>query len=137
MKTIRPLIVLLLTTFILSSCAHKMTFQTSTIVPAATGGIKVKKDKNNNYAITVNVLNLAEPQKLNPSKEAYVVWMENGKDPVKKLGQITTSSGLLSKALKGELTATSVTEPTRVFITAEKGADISYPDGQIVLSATK
>ena len=137
MKTIQSLVVLLLTTILLSSCAQKMSFQTSTVVPAATGDVTAKKDKNENYTITVNVLNLAEPQKLSPAKEAYVVWMENGKDPVKKLGQITTSSGMLSKALKGELKATSVTEPTRVFITAENNASIEYPDGQIVLTTKK
>ena len=60
--------------------------------------------------------------------------MEAGKEPVKKLGQITTSSSLLSRALKGELTATSVKEPTRVFITAENNVNIDYPEGQTVLT---
>lgn len=134
MKTIKPLIVLLLTTLILSSCSQKMSFQTSSIVPAATGDVKVKKDKNQNYAITVNILNLAESKKLDPPKDAYIVWMETGSDPVKKLGQIATSSGMLSRALKGELTATSVKEPTRVFITAENNATIDYPEGQVILT---
>ena len=134
MKTITPIALILFMAFVLGSCTPNMKFLTSSIVPAATGEVKVKKDKNENYAIDVNILNLAEPQKLTPAKDKYIVWMEDGKNPVKKLGQIDTSSGMLSKAMKASLSATSVAEPSKIFITAEDNAEVNYPTGQIILT---
>lgn len=34
--------------FYVSSCARKVSFQTSSVVPAAQGSVKVTKDKNEN-----------------------------------------------------------------------------------------
>lgn len=93
----------------------------------------MKNDKNKNYAIDVRIVNLAEPGKLSPPKDAYVVWMESNEERTKKLGRITTSSGLLSKALKANLSTTSTNKPTRIYITAETNPDVDYPDGVIVL----
>lgn len=137
MKILKFIAILFLATFEMSACTPNMKFLTSSVVPAATGEVKVKKDKNENYAINVNVLNLAEPQKLTPAKDKYIVWMEDGKNPVKKLGQIDSSSGTFSKALKGSLSATSVAEPTKVFITAENNAEVTYPTGEVVLTTKK
>ncbi|WP_020604733.1 hypothetical protein [Spirosoma spitsbergense] len=134
MKTIKPIAIFCLLAFTLSSCATNMKFLTSAIVPAATGEVKVKKDNNNNYVLNLDVKNLAEPKSLTPPHEAYVVWMEDGRNAVKKLGQLSPGSGMLSSSLKASLTATSVTEPTRVFITAEEGVDRQVPEGQIILT---
>ena len=134
MKTIKPIAIACLLAFTLSSCATNMKFLTSTIVPAATGEVKVKKDNNSNYVLNLEVKNLAEPKSLTPPHEAYVVWMEDGRNAVKKLGQLSPGSGMLSKSLKASLSATSVTEPTRVFITAEEGVDRQVPEGQIILT---
>lgn len=114
-----------------------MNFVTSSVVPAATGEVKVKKDKNNNYVINVEVLNLADPKKLTPARESYLVWMESNGNSVKKLGQIDPSSGLLSKTMKGEVSATAVAEPTRVFITAENNVSLQYPAGDVVLTTNR
>lgn len=130
MKTINSVVAVLLTTFVLSSCTPKMNFVTSSVVPAATGAVNVKKDKNKNYILNIEVRNLAEPKNLNPSKDAYLVWMEDGTNPVKKLGQLSPQS----KSLKGSLTATTTADPKRVFITAENDINIQYPDGQVVLT---
>ena len=45
---------LFLITVLAQSCAKKITFATSSVVPAAEGSVKVKKDKNNNYNIELN-----------------------------------------------------------------------------------
>ncbi|ARK13468.1 hypothetical protein [Fibrivirga algicola] len=134
MKTINLLVAILCLTFIVTACGRKMNFINSSIVPGATGQVDVKKDRNSNYVINVNVLNLAEPKRLSPPKEVYVVWMEASNESAKKLGQITPSSGLLSKALRATMSATVITEPKRVFITAEDNIDVSYPGGQTVLT---
>ena len=133
MKTIHSLAITLLISVAISSCTPKMSFVNSTIVPSATGDINVKKDKNKNYIIDVNVLNLADPKKLSPAKNTYLVWMESKTDPVQKLGQITPSG----KALQGKLRATTTSEPTDVFITAEDNTDLQYPDGQVILTTKK
>lgn len=130
MKSIKPFAIICLFAFTLNACTTSMNFLTSSVVPAATGSVKTKKDKNNNYTLSIDVRNLAEPKNLTPSKEAYIVWMEDGRNTVKKLGQISPSS----KVLKASLNATSVSEPTRVFISAEDGIDTQNPEGQIILT---
>jgi len=134
MKTINSLALILFLAITLGACSSKMTFQNSSIVPAATGDVKVKKDKNDNYQITVNVANLAEPQKLSPSRDVYIVWMDSNRNLIKKLGQIKVGSGMFSKALTGELTVTESEKPDRVFITAENNADTMRPSSEVVLT---
>lgn len=134
MKTIKSAAVALLLAFVLASCATKMSFQNSSVVPAATGDVKIKKDKNNNYDLTVNVTNLAEPEKLSPSRSVYVVWMESDRNELKKLGQIKVSTGTFNKALNGELNTTTTTKPDKIFITAERDAEVENPVGETVLT---
>ncbi|MBD2752878.1 hypothetical protein [Spirosoma validum] len=133
MKTIYSIALALLIGAGLNACTPKMTFTNSTIVPSASGNVTVKKDKNKNYVINVSVSNLADPQKLDPAKSTYLVWTESKSDPVQKLGKITPSG----KALQGSLRATTTSEPTDVFITAEDNTDIQYPDGRIILTTKK
>ena len=111
-----------------------MNFTGSSIVPAAEGYVKVKKDKNNNYSIQVAVTNLAGPERLQTPKKLYIVWAENAEKTSKNIGQITTSSSMLSKALKASLTAVTPFKPTRVFITAGDDGNIQYPGNLVVLS---
>lgn len=59
----------------LSSCATNAKFETSTVVPAAQGTVKIKKNHNNNNEIQIEISNLAESERLTPSKNTYVVWM--------------------------------------------------------------
>ena len=134
MRKIYSILSLFLIVFLLSSCAQKMRFATSPVVPAATGAVKVKKDKNDNYSIDVKVVNLANARDLTPPKNTYVVWMESERNRVRNLGQMQPSSGLLSKTLKGELEATATSKPTRIFITAEDEGNVQYPGMQLVLS---
>lgn len=49
-----PVAFALLAIISLSSCARKIAFNNSTVVPSATGNVKVKKDQNNNYSIDVS-----------------------------------------------------------------------------------
>ncbi|MCW3091562.1 MAG: hypothetical protein JWP81_2631 [Ferruginibacter sp.] len=116
------------------SCARKISFLTSSVVPAARGTVKVKKDDNKNYAIRIQLVNLAEPKRLQPSKATYVVWMESSGQPIKNIGQINSSSGLFSSTLKGSFETVSTFKPTKIFITAEDDPEIRYPGSQVVLS---
>ena len=133
MKKIISILTVFIVVVFISSCARKMNFATSPVVPAATGSVKVKNDNNDNYTITVKTVNLAEPKNLTPARNTYVVWMEGDNNTITNLGQIKTSSGLFSKTLKGELKATATTKPDRIFITAEDDGTVQYPGNHMVL----
>lgn len=126
--------VFLLAIIVLSSCGvTKYNFSTSSVVPAAEGSIKVKKDGNGNYKIDLNVIRLAEAKRLSPAKETYVVWMDTEHDGRKNIGQLKTSSGFLSKALKSSLITVTPFKPSGFLITAEDDGTIQYPTGTVVL----
>lgn len=129
LKTLLVIISLVL----FSSCARKLHFAPSTVVPAAEGRVKYKKDNNGNYAIDVDIRNLADPRKLTPSKSTYVLWMETDQNSVKNLGQIVSSSGFFSSTLKASLEAVTPFKPRGFFITAENDPAVSYPSPQVVL----
>ena len=120
--------------FYFSACSRKASFQTSSIVPAAKGSVKVKKDKNSNYQIKISLTNLAESKRLQPSKETYVVWLQTDNNLIKNIGQINSSTGFLSSKLKASFQTVSSFKPNKIFITAEDDATIQYPGSQVVLS---
>ncbi len=117
----------------LMACNRKIAFITSAVVPGAEGTVKIKKDNNNNNAVEIKVINLAEPQQLAIPQNTYVVWMESS-DGVKNIGQIRPSASLLSSTRKGELETTTPFKPTRIFITAESDGNVQYPGNVVVLS---
>jgi hypothetical protein len=120
--------------FLLNSCARKATFMTSSVVPAAEGTVKVKKDNNSNYDIHVSLTNLAEPNRLSPAKNLYVVWMDTDHNGTKNIGQINSSTGFLSGKLKASFETVSSFKPIKVFITAEDDASVAYPGTHLILT---
>lgn len=119
-----------------ASCAKKINFAGSSVVPAARGFVKVKKDNNSNYNIKVELTNLAEVSRLQPPRQTYVVWMETDQQTTKNIGQIHSSSNMLSKKLKASLETVSSFKPIKVFITAEDDAAVQYPGTQMILSTS-
>lgn len=124
----------LLILFSLGSCARKISFLNSAVVPAAQGTVKVKKDKNSNYKIQIHLVNLAGVSRIQPARQSYVVWMVTANDETKNIGQINSSSSLLSKKLKASFETVSAVKPVKIFITAEDDAGIQYPGTQVILS---
>ncbi|MFZ1786004.1 MAG: hypothetical protein WAU23_12440 [Ferruginibacter sp.] len=123
--------VLIFTAF---SCASKASFQTSSVVPAARGDVKVKKDGNNNYQIKIKISGLAEAKRLEPAKQVYVVWLESEGHNINNLGRINSSSSFLSKKLKADFETVSSIKPIKIFITAEDEASVQYPGTHIILT---
>lgn len=115
--------------FSFSSCSKKIPFQTSAVVPAATGTVALKKDNNDNYQIKISLADLAAPSRLEPPKNTYVVWMQTENDGIKNIGQIQVSSNL-----KASVEAVSSSKPIKIFITAEDDSAIQNPDKQVVLT---
>jgi hypothetical protein len=118
------------------SCAKKVAFQTSSIVPAARGDVKIKKDENKNYLIKIELENLAEVSRIEPPKSAYVVWMETDDASVKNIGQIKSNSKFLSSKLKASFETVSPFKPSKIFITAEDNADVQYPGMQLIMETS-
>lgn len=136
-KNIFSIVITFILVFSLASCSKKISFQTSSVVPSAEGSVKVKMDDNNNYSIDLNVIRLADPKRLEPSKSTYVVWIETAENGTKNIGSLNTSSSLLSKTLKSSLKTVSPFKPVSLFITAEDNADIQYPGSQVVLRTNR
>jgi hypothetical protein len=123
--------------FSVNSCATSVSFLNSSVVPAAQGTVKIKTDKNKNYVIQISLSNLVESTRLQPSKLTYIVWMVSDRELTKNIGQLNSSKGFMSKALKGSFKTVSSDKPVKIFITAEDDASIQYPGTPVVLSTDK
>lgn len=117
-----------------TSCSKKVSFLNSSVVPAARGYVELRTDKNKNNVIEVHVTDLAEVQRLQPAKQTYVVWMVTDEDLTKNIGQLKSSSSMMSRLLKASFETVSSFKPTKIFITAEDDASTPYPGPQVVLS---
>lgn len=114
-------------------CSKKIQFENSNVVPAARGDVSVKKDKNNNYNIKMEVSYLAEPERLQPPKKYYVVWLSSSDNQIPlNIGQIVGTSILHVK-----FESVSSSKPKRIFITAEDDASTQYPGQYVVLETDK
>jgi len=120
-----------------TSCAKKITFQNSSVVPAAQGQVTVNKDDNKNYVVKIKINNLAEVKRLEPSKNTYVVWMETDESLIKNIGQIKSDTKFISSKLKASFETVTAFKPEKIFITAEENADVQTPGNFIVLETNK
>jgi hypothetical protein len=119
---------------VVSSCATKVNFPVSKVAPRADVSAKVKGDANGNFKIDLKVENLTSPDRLNPPKEMYVVWIETARG-TKNLGQLNMSSGMFSATRKGSLSTTSAFEPKRILITAENVSTNNQPSTQVIIES--
>ncbi len=117
-------------------CAKTTSFLNSSVVPGADGTVKVTKDKNKNTVIKIQIRNLAEPDRLEPPRKQYIVWMVTDNDLTKNIGRIKSSRTMFNKRMEGSFETISSFTPVKIFITAEDDADIQYPQEQVILSTT-
>lgn len=118
----------------LTSCAKKIHFLTSSVVPAAKGFVVIKSDKNKNYKVKIQVSDLAEVDRLESANTTYVVWMETDQGNTENLGQLKSSTSFLSKQHTARLETVSSYKPTKIFITTENGINVQYPGKEVVLT---
>ena len=121
----------------LDSSAKKIPFLSSASVPAARGYIKVTRDKNKNYNIQVQVLDLAEVNRLQPSKHVYLVWVLTDQEIMKNLGRLNSQQNQLTHKLSGSFEGLSPSRPVKIFITAEDDAGTQVPGDQMVLTTDR
>ncbi|MEI6141435.1 MAG: hypothetical protein WCP85_19345 [Mariniphaga sp.] len=138
-KTEKISTVILITFFLfsLTACAKKVSFLTSSTVPAARGYVKINQDKNKNFDIQIRLSGLAEVQRLQPAKQGYVVWMISQENIAKNIGRLISSSGFFSKSLKASFETVSSLKPIKIFITAEEDINIQYPAGLNILTTNQ
>lgn len=108
--------------FLVTSCTTTVKFPVSNLVPAAEISATKKKDKNNNYGIKVTTRYLANPNRLNPPKNFYVVWIVTDNNQIKNIGQLIQKG-----SKKVVLTTTTPFAVKEIFITAEDRGDVTYP----------
>lgn len=119
---------------IITSCGTKVNFPVSKIVPGADVSAKVKKDGNDNYKIDLRAQNLTSPDRLDPPKQMYVVWIETSRG-TKNIGKLNMSSGMLSSTKKGSLRTTTAFEPKKIIITAEETSTNNEPSTFLIISS--
>ena len=117
-------VLLVATLLFLTSCASITKFPVSNTVPAAEITAKTKQDKNKNYSIEITAKNLASPDRLNPPKNNYNVWIVTEENGTKNLGMLTNKNA--KTAVLKTRTPFKVIE---IFITAEDQGNLSYPNG--------
>lgn len=127
-------LVLLGIVLISSSCSQKISFQNSSVVPAARGNVTLKTDKNNNNSINLTITDLAESSRLSPAKKSYIVWMVTDQNLTKNIGQLNSDKSGIANKLKATFKTVSAFKPTRIYITGEDEPDAQYPSNQIILS---
>jgi hypothetical protein len=122
---------LLVMALLASVWAKEFRMKTSSdLVPSAAGKVELDKDRNGNRVAKVRVYHLPDPEKLNPAKNAYVVWIQaKGKDP-ENVGVLK-----VNEDLEGKLEATTPYNKFEVFITAEDNPKPDRPSGPEILRA--
>lgn len=110
--------------FLITSCASTTKFPISPVTPGATITAEVKKDKSNNYLISVTAKNLAGAERLSPPRKTYVVWIQSRNNGTKNIGQLMGKNDKSST-----LETLSSFEPNEIIITAEDEGSVSYPSG--------
>lgn len=129
MKTTLVMFVMLAIWPFSSSREYHMTSNSG--VPAATGTVKVRKDKDNgNMKLDIKVEHLANPSSLTPPATSYIVWVRpKGQDAIKQ-GAIR-----VDKNLSAELKTATTSKTFDVVITAEQSDNVTFPSATEVLSA--
>lgn len=135
MKKISSVLLLSLVSILLIGCSQKIIFPVSKVIPSADAVAKIKKDKNNNYQIGLEVKNLTSPDRLSPPREMYVVWIKTDKDTI-NLGQLKSSKSMFSSSRNASMTTTTPHKPSYFMITAEDQANNKHPGLQVVLESS-
>lgn len=113
------------------SSSQEYPMKGSNSVPAAAGIVKVQRDKDNgNTKLDIRVWHLANPSRLTPPANAYIVWVRPRDGAAVKQGAIR-----VDKDQKGEVKLVTEAKDFEVFITAEQSESVDVPSDFQVLRA--
>ena len=108
----------------ITSCATTAKFPVSTVAPAAEISAKKTLDKNKNYVVELVALNFTSPERLNPPKNHYNVWIITEQNEYKNLGQIMNAN-----AKRVNFKTLSPYNPKQIIVTAEDEGNRLLPTG--------
>jgi hypothetical protein len=111
-----------------ASCRNKVRLTVAPTVPAATGEVKVGKDQNDNTTVDLSVKHLAPPERLNPPKRVYVVWIQPAGQAAESRGQL-----MVNNKLEGGLKMVTPHRNFDLFVSAENEVNAPAPSDQVVM----
>ena len=103
------------------------TMATTEKVPAATGKVQIKQEKDGNTKVKVEVAHLAQPDQAFDAT-TYVVWLKPAAGLAQNVGVLN-----VNKKLEGSLETKTAFKDFTVIVTAEKSANVTMPTGQSVM----
>ena len=114
---------------VLHSCSSTTQLPVSDIAPAANITAKISDGDHENTEIKITARHLANPQRLSPSKNLYVVWIVTDNDLVKNVGTIVQDGD-------GKVGLEVITpfEVKEIIITAEDKGNITKPGNMLITS---
>lgn len=121
---------MILAFLVLASCSSKIKFPISNVTPGAEIELKTSKDDNGNTKLTLRAKYLTSPERLTPSRNFYLIWLQTKSNGLQNLGKLETDS-----SSKASFEAITPYEPDEIFITAEDDAALKYPTGQEISRA--
>lgn len=101
-------------------------------VPAAEGSVKFGKAANDNTSIDLEVKHLADPEKLTPPAQVYVVWIRPAAGaPAQNIGAL-----VVDKNLTGRLKTVTALHAFELLVTAESSRVPAEPTGEPLLTTS-
>ena len=110
-------------------CSHEQTWTMATTdkLPAATGKVKVKEEKDGNTRVKVEVAHLAQPNDVFDAT-TYVVWLKPRTGLAQNVGVLN-----VDKKLNGSIETRTPFKDFTILVTAERSANATMPTGQSVM----
>jgi hypothetical protein len=107
-----------------TSWATTFALESSRQIPAAEGTARLRNTQNGNIEVKLRVKHLAQPGRISPGAEVFVVWAR-GLEP----GAAAQNLGALQvdKKLNGKLTAVTAMSSFDLFITCETSQTATTP----------
>jgi hypothetical protein len=122
---------------VMTSCSKQVAFQISPVAPAARGDVSIKLGKNENYHIKLNISNLAEVSRMKAPNKTYVIWLQTPANDYKNIGQLESSTTMVSSKLKASFETYTAFKPTKIFITAEESGSVYSPGSNLILTTNR
>jgi hypothetical protein len=123
---------LLLASVIGCSTVQKAQLQTSEKILAAQGELKTQRTDNDNTKIDLSVKHLAQPTKISPDANTFVVWVRpEAGAPAQNIGALN-----VDKNLTGKLQSVTPLKDFDLFVTAENSPVAESPSGESLLWST-
>lgn len=132
-KAVLPLFLIAL--LVVSGCSTKIYFPASPVVPAAEPKATIKKNKEGEYVVKLDVNNLALPERLSPPKRNYIVWVNTETAGVQPIGELKNRRGMFSDTGKASFEGNILSRPTQLFVTAERSANVRFAGDHTVLKS--